>query len=92
MTEIKLAVDSQRWIRHTHNGINIRILPEGNEGGSAPTGAKIIAEGSTDRVTWRPLEASNYADAIDEAKDYANQWVDQGMPSSGTFKPIDLAE
>lgn len=92
MSEVKLASDSSRWVKHKVGDVNIRIIPKGNEGGSAPTEAYIVAEGSPERVTWRPLEAKNYDDAIDEAKDYAEQWVAQGMPSRGTFRPIDLGE
>ena len=92
MSDVKLASDSNRWVRYVCNGVNIRIIPKGNEGGACPTEAYIVAEGAPERVTWRPLEAANYDDAIDEAKDYADQWVAQGMPSSGTFKPIDLSE
>jgi hypothetical protein len=92
MSEVKLAGDTPRSVQHIHNGVKLLIKPFGNEGGSVPTQVYIIGEGSPDKVTWRTLESKTYEDAIDEAKYYANQWVDDGMPSTGTYRPIDPEE
>ena len=90
MSEVKLASDTARPVRHSHKGVDLRIIPKGNEGATVPIEVLIIAEGPNEKVTWRPLEAMNYNDAIEEAKIYANEWVDAGMPSSGYYRPLDL--
>lgn len=82
MSEMTAANGSLRWVKHHHNGVNIRIALDG-ERGSVPAGATIIAEGTDERITWRCLESTCLTEAVAEVKNYADQWVDQGMPSSG---------
>lgn len=87
MSAINEVRARSRWVKHLHSGVNLRILLDG-ERGSIPVGARIIAEGREELATWCPLESSSLAGAIDEAKNYADQWVDQGMPFSGHRRPL----
>jgi hypothetical protein len=81
MNEMTAADGSPRWVKHHHNGVNIRIALDGDRG-SVPAGATIIAEGTDERIIWRSLESTCLTEAVAEVKNYADQWVDQGMPSS----------
>lgn len=92
MSEAKVITDLARAVKCKIGDVDIRIIPRGNEGGSAPTEVYIVAEGPPEKRTWRPVESKNFDDAIDEAKEYAAQWVGSGMPTSGYYGPLDPAE
>lgn len=92
MTEEKVITDLARAVKCRIGDVDIRIVPRGNEGGSAPTEVYIVAEGPPEKVTWRPVESKTFDDVIEEAKEYAAQWIGSGMPSSGYYGPIDLSE